>query len=317
MHARIPTAAAAALTLLGLTIAAPAGAATLTVANCNDQGTGSLRDAAALAQDGDVIDLRGLTCSRVLLTSGPILFAQRDVTLQGPGRARLAIDGGGRSAVLRHPRWTFPHPRPHGALGPHRRSGVGVGRVRVFRRQRLTATGERAPLRRSQPAQGRRRRRRRRAGCATDRKPCLCEPRGGHIAGCAGAGWRHLQPEVAAAGPQPAVRQPGAVRRRRLGEHDGDRARVHRQRQHRRGPGGAIGRIRGHPYDRRAIHLFGQCRLRTESSRRWRIQLDVLVESRPWPRGRRVWRSVAEHHRLQPGVARRRWLLPRRVRPGG
>lgn len=92
----------AALALLLLAISAPAGAAPVPVTNCNDSGPGSLRNAAMIALDDDVIDMRGLACTRILLTSGPIVFDQFTITLQGPGHARLAIDGGGRSAVLRH-----------------------------------------------------------------------------------------------------------------------------------------------------------------------------------------------------------------------
>lgn len=77
-------------------------AANVAVTNCNDAGPGSLRNAAAIALDDDVIDLRGLTCSRILLTTGPVIFGQFRVTLQGPGLSKLAIDGGGRSSVLRH-----------------------------------------------------------------------------------------------------------------------------------------------------------------------------------------------------------------------
>jgi len=61
------------------------------VENCNDAGPGSLRDAAALALAGDGIDLGGLACSTISVTSGAI--ALRDVSLIGPGADRLTIDG--------------------------------------------------------------------------------------------------------------------------------------------------------------------------------------------------------------------------------
>ena len=80
-----------------------AHAANVPVTNCNDSGTGSLRNAAAIALDDDVIDMRGLTCTRILVTSGPILFSQFTITLQGPGLSRLAIDSQARNGgILRH-----------------------------------------------------------------------------------------------------------------------------------------------------------------------------------------------------------------------
>lgn len=67
-------------------------AATMSVANCNDAGSGSLRDAVARAQSSDTIDLSALTCSQISLTSGSISIAQSDLNLHGPGRDKLAID---------------------------------------------------------------------------------------------------------------------------------------------------------------------------------------------------------------------------------
>lgn len=55
------------------------------VANCNDHGPGSLREAVAGAASGDTIDLSGLSCDTIKLTSSIITFAN-DLTLQGkPG----------------------------------------------------------------------------------------------------------------------------------------------------------------------------------------------------------------------------------------
>lgn len=69
----------------------PQSGATWTVANCNDAGAGSLRDAAAHAIDGDTIDLSNLTCSTISVTSGTITLA--GVRLLGPGADALTIDG--------------------------------------------------------------------------------------------------------------------------------------------------------------------------------------------------------------------------------
>lgn len=62
-----------------------------------DEGSGSLRDALAAAADGDVIDLQGLsgriTLSRSLTTAAA-------VTIKGPGRNVLTLDGAGKDRVI-------------------------------------------------------------------------------------------------------------------------------------------------------------------------------------------------------------------------
>ncbi len=65
------------------------------VTNCNDSGPGSLRDAVDNAADDDIIDLTQLTCSHITLTTGAILVGQDHLFIVGPGRNKLAIDGGG------------------------------------------------------------------------------------------------------------------------------------------------------------------------------------------------------------------------------
>ena len=91
---------------------APAHAALLTapatqvpsaiVSNCDDSGPGSLRDSLEAAVDGDTIDLTQLTCSRITLTTGAIIFGANNVAIVGPGRNELMIDGGLGGAVLYH-----------------------------------------------------------------------------------------------------------------------------------------------------------------------------------------------------------------------
>lgn len=82
--------------------AAPARpAATIAVANCADDGPGSLRAAAAVAQDGDTIDLRALGCSTITLVSGAIAIGG-GVSLLGPGVDALTVDGGYASRVFDH-----------------------------------------------------------------------------------------------------------------------------------------------------------------------------------------------------------------------
>src|SRR5512133_3382654 len=70
-----------------------ASAATRLVSNCNDAGPGSLRAAAAAANSGDVIDLRGLSCSRIVLTSGAVPLPDQFITIIGAGESRITIDG--------------------------------------------------------------------------------------------------------------------------------------------------------------------------------------------------------------------------------
>lgn len=67
---------------------------TVPVTNCNDSGAGSLRDALQNALDGDTVDMTGLSCSVISLTTGSILFGQNSITLQGPGASNLFLSGG-------------------------------------------------------------------------------------------------------------------------------------------------------------------------------------------------------------------------------
>jgi hypothetical protein len=74
----------------------------LKVTNCADSGDGSLRAAVARAVSGDVIDLRALTCNRILLTSGEIVVPQQRLTLLGGGANKITLDGDGNSRVILH-----------------------------------------------------------------------------------------------------------------------------------------------------------------------------------------------------------------------
>jgi len=63
----------------------------IVVTNTNDSGPGSLRDALAAANDGDMIDATGVS-GTILLTSGE-LQVTHNVTINGPGAANLAVNG--------------------------------------------------------------------------------------------------------------------------------------------------------------------------------------------------------------------------------
>jgi hypothetical protein len=90
--------------------AAAVAATTWTVNTCDETNvgsgtTGTLRYAAANAVSGDTIDLSTLACSTISLTTGGggvVLLAQSDITLKGPGKDALSIDGNHQSRVLRH-----------------------------------------------------------------------------------------------------------------------------------------------------------------------------------------------------------------------
>lgn len=70
------------------------------VSNCDDSGPGSLRDTIENATSGDLVDLSGLTCSRISLSTGAIVFGQNDLAIQGPGENELMIDGTLSGAIL-------------------------------------------------------------------------------------------------------------------------------------------------------------------------------------------------------------------------
>ena len=68
-------------------------ASAVTVQNCNDHGIGSLRAAVNAASSGDTIDMTQLNCT-ITLTTGAIIIQKDNLTLSGPGRDKLTIDGG-------------------------------------------------------------------------------------------------------------------------------------------------------------------------------------------------------------------------------
>jgi Right handed beta helix region len=79
-----------AIGLLLYAVAIPLHAATITVTNTNDSGPGSLRQALAVAHDGDRITFA--VSGTIMLTSGGLGVA-KNVTISGPGANQLAVDG--------------------------------------------------------------------------------------------------------------------------------------------------------------------------------------------------------------------------------
>jgi hypothetical protein len=79
----------------------PVHATTIIVTNTNDNGPGSLRQALAVANEGDTIDATGIS-GAIILTSGELLV-NRSVTVNGAGADVLAVDGNTVSRVFRIP----------------------------------------------------------------------------------------------------------------------------------------------------------------------------------------------------------------------
>src|SRR5438105_7370170 len=76
------------LLLLGSLVVRPVLAATITVTTTADSGTGSLRQAIALAASGDTIDFA--VSGSILLTSGELLI-NKSLVIAGPGASALTI----------------------------------------------------------------------------------------------------------------------------------------------------------------------------------------------------------------------------------
>ena len=76
--------------LLLCAIARQTGAATITVTNTNDSGPGSLRQALAIANNGDTINFA--VTGAISLSSGG-LGITKNVTVSGPGFNQLAVNG--------------------------------------------------------------------------------------------------------------------------------------------------------------------------------------------------------------------------------
>src|SRR6476660_2700590 len=94
---------AAACAICAAALPPPSEAASVVaVTNCSDSGPGSLRSAVFGAPDGAVVDLRALSCNRILLTGGAITIAQENLQLLGRHRSALTLDGGNAGRVLRH-----------------------------------------------------------------------------------------------------------------------------------------------------------------------------------------------------------------------
>jgi hypothetical protein len=80
-------------------LATLARASVIPVTNTNDSGPGSLRQALAIANDGDTIDATGI--SGVISVTNGALLVETSVTINGPGANVLAVDANMNSQVFR------------------------------------------------------------------------------------------------------------------------------------------------------------------------------------------------------------------------
>jgi len=108
---RIGKAALALAVSSALAIAAPGAiakrldqvaASTIPVTTCDDSGVGSLRDAVALSNNGDTVDLTALTCSTISLTTGAVDVEVDNLNFAGPGRTLLAVNGTQSGRIFSH-----------------------------------------------------------------------------------------------------------------------------------------------------------------------------------------------------------------------
>src|SRR5438067_11476723 len=70
---------------------------TITVTNTNDSGPGSLRQALADANDGDIIGFA--VTGTIALTTGELLVA-KNITISGSGAENLAVGGNAKNPVF-------------------------------------------------------------------------------------------------------------------------------------------------------------------------------------------------------------------------
>src|SRR5262249_62277799 len=83
----------AVISVLRLLTAVPVfGATTITVANTNDSGGGSLRAAIESAVSGDTIDFN-LSLPATITLQGSLFVEGKTITINGPGASNLFISG--------------------------------------------------------------------------------------------------------------------------------------------------------------------------------------------------------------------------------
>src|ERR1700749_250678 len=95
--------AAGVIAAFALVIAASEASAAPPVTTCADGNSpGTLRYAVLAANEKETIDLSQLQCTTITLQTGAINVNQNDLSIRGPGAAKLTVDAGGNSRVFVH-----------------------------------------------------------------------------------------------------------------------------------------------------------------------------------------------------------------------
>ena len=112
--------------LLFCAIAIAARATSITVTSTDDSGPGSLRQALADANDGDVIDFDPSLNGQAIRLTTPALVIDDSISITGPGPDLLAVCRGNNDCFS-----SFDTQRA-GSKGPHRPQGIGLGIFHVM-----------------------------------------------------------------------------------------------------------------------------------------------------------------------------------------
>src|SRR5207302_7315144 len=88
------------LGILALLAAPAAGASTLTVANAQDKGAGSLRDTITNAKSGDTIVFSPALNGQTITLTSDQLTIKKSLDIEGPGPSLLSISGNDKNRVF-------------------------------------------------------------------------------------------------------------------------------------------------------------------------------------------------------------------------
>ena len=112
--------------LLFCAIAIAARATSITVTSTDDSGPGSLRQALADANNGDVINFDPSLNGQAIRLTTPALVIDDSISITGPGPDLLAVCRGNNDC------FNSFDPQRTGSKSPHRPQGIGLGIFHVM-----------------------------------------------------------------------------------------------------------------------------------------------------------------------------------------